>query len=135
MNGSHRQRWFLTALLIGTLYFLIGELFALPANNVRAWRLAAWLASAAAYAAHIGYEHFRLRNSPRAIAFHAATGVAIGAFGLALGATVHSWLVPSSTPFIRFLLALVLWPVITALPAFLAAYVVSVVLARLWRRA
>ena len=29
------------------------------------WRRAAWLVSAAAFAAHIWYEQFRLRNSPR----------------------------------------------------------------------
>ena len=59
MNASRRQLWFLTALLVGVVYFLIGELFALPTIYVRAWRLAAWLASAAVYVAHIGYEHFR----------------------------------------------------------------------------
>lgn len=134
MNGSRGRRWFLTVLLGGMVYFLIGELFALPTSHVRAWRLAAWLASAAVYVAHMGYEHLRLRNLPRSTAFHAAAAVALGAFGLALAATVHSWLVPSSTPFARFLLALVVWPVITGLPAFLVAYGVLAVLVRLWRR-
>ena len=134
MKGSRRQLWFLTALVVGVVYFLIGKLFALPASHVQAWRLAAWLASAAVYAVHLGYEHFRLSNSPRSAAFHVATAVAIGAFGLALAATVHSWVVPSTTPFARFLLALVLWPAITALPAFLATWVALAVLRRLWPR-
>src|SRR5450759_888224 len=33
--------------------------FALPADHVHAWRLAAWMVSGVAYAAHIGYEHFK----------------------------------------------------------------------------
>jgi hypothetical protein len=135
MNTSRRQHWFLMALVVGVGYFLIGELFALPTNHVRAWRLAAWLASAALYAAHIGYEYFRVKISPRSTAFHVATAVALGAFGLALAATLHAVLVPSATPFGRFLLALVVWPAITALPAFLVAYLALAVLARLWPRA
>jgi hypothetical protein len=134
MKASRHPNWFLTALVVGVVYVLIGRLFALPANHVQAWRLAAWLASAAVYAAHVGYEHFRLNNSPRSSAFHVATGVAIGAFGLALAATVHSWMVASNTPFARFLVALVVWPAITALPAFLVTWVALAVLRRLWPR-
>jgi len=131
MSASHRQSWFLTALLVGVVYFLIGKLFALPTDHVRAWRLAAWIASGAVYTAHMGYEYFRLGNSPRSTALHAAAAVAIGAFGLALAATVHSWFVPSSSQPWQFLLALVVWPAVSALPAFLVAYVAVAVLARL----
>jgi hypothetical protein len=134
MKTSRFQLWFLTALLAGLAYFMIGRLFALPTNNVRAWRLAAWLASAAVYAAHAGYEHFHFTSSPLSKAFHVATAVALGAFGLALAATVQSLLVPSATPFARFLLALIAWPAISALPAFLVTYVAMLVLARLWPR-
>jgi hypothetical protein len=134
MNGSRPQLWFLTALLVGVVYVLIGRLFALPTNHVRAWRLAAWLVSAAVYAAHVGYEHFRLGNPPRSTALHSAIGVAIGAFGLALAATVNSWVAPSTTPFARFLIALVVWPAITALPAFLVTWVGLAVLRRIWPR-
>ena len=48
------------------------------------WRLAAWVTCALAFAAHIGLEHLRLRNSPRGTALHASLSVALGAFGLAV---------------------------------------------------
>ena len=134
MKTSRHQHWFLTALLVGVVYFLIGRLFALPTDHLRAWRLAAWVASAAVYAAQLVYEYFRLGNSPRSTALHAATAVAVGGFGLALAATVHSWLVPSTTPPAQFLLALIVWPAATEIPAFLVAYVAVAVLARLWPR-
>jgi hypothetical protein len=98
------------------------------------WRLSAWLVCAAAYAAHIGYEHFRLRHSPYATASHAALAVAIGAFGLAAAGALHS-LLDTSTIRPAWLLAFVAWPVITAVPAFVVALVAATVLARLPRSA
>src|SRR5436190_17123202 len=96
MNTLGRQSWFGTAIVIGVLYCVIGIVFALPSNQVRMWRLAAWVVSAAVYAAHIGYEHFRLGNRPRATALHAALAVAVGAFGLAVAANFHEvWAAPS----------------------------------------
>ena len=103
-------------------------------NYVRLWRLAAWLASAAVAAAHIGYEHYRLNSSPRATALHAAGAVALGAFGLALAANVH-WLFAGTHGQPAPLLALPVWPVITALPAFPLALAVATVLARFSRHA
>lgn len=120
------------ALLAGALYLLIGRVFALPADEVRAWRLAAWVISGIAYGAHIWYEHFRLRNSPRLAAFHVAVGVAIGAFGLAVAGMIYS-LSTVSTIRPGWLLALVLWPAVTAVPAFLGAVVAGSVLWRLTR--
>src|SRR5438128_5546684 len=58
MNAPSRQPWFGTVILIGVLYCVIGIVFALPSNQVGIWRLAAWVVSAALYAAHIAYEHF-----------------------------------------------------------------------------
>ena len=134
MEASRRQAWVLPALLLGGMYFLIGRVFALPVNHVRLWRLAAWVLSGAAYAAHIGYEHFRLRHSPRSAALHAALAVAIGAFALAAAGALHSLLAASA---IRssWLLALVAWPMVTAVPAFFVALVAGAVLARLSRSA
>ena len=81
-------------ILAAVAYVVIGILFSVlsrsaDADHVRLWRLAAWVASAAVAAAHIGYEHYRLSSSPRATALHAAGAVALGAFGLALVANVH----------------------------------------------
>jgi hypothetical protein len=134
MDTPHRQAWVPTALLVGVVYFLIGKVFALPADHAHAWRLAAWLVSGVAYAAQIAYEHFRLRSSERVTAVHAAIAVAIGAFALALAGMIHSMSAGSS---IRpaWLLALVLWPAFTAIPAFLVALMAAAVLARLPRNA
>jgi hypothetical protein len=111
---------------------VIGIVFATLAgraasNQIRvAWRLAAWLTSAGAFAAHIGYERVRLRSSPGSTALHASLAVALGAFGLAVAANVHAQAVSGRRP----LLALVLWPVITALPAFVVALASAAAIAR-----
>lgn len=134
MDASDRQAWVRAALLLGLVYLLIGRVFALPADHVRAWRLAAWLVSGVAFAAHIGYEHFRLRSSPPSTAMHAAVGVAIGAIGLALAGMIRS--VSTGSPIrAAWLLALVVWPAVTAIPAFLVALLAGTVLARLPKRA
>ncbi len=130
MDASRRQAWVCAALLLGVVYFLVGRLFALPANHLRVWRLTAWMVSGVAYAAHIGHEHFRRRNSPRLTALHVAVAVAIGAFALAVAGMIHSLSIASA---IRpaWLLALVIWPAVTAVPAFLGALVAGVMLPRL----
>lgn len=128
-NASRRPTWVPAAILLGVVYFVVGRLFALPTNNVHAWRLAAWIVSGVVYAAHIGYEHFRLRSSPRLTALHVAVAVAIGAIGLAVAGMIHSL---STASAIRpaWLLALVAWPAITALPAFFVALGVAAMLRR-----
>jgi hypothetical protein len=131
MSAPDGQPWFGTVIFIGILYGVIGIIFAFPSNHVHMWRLAAWISSAVVYAAHIGHEHFALRHTSRSTAFHVAVAVGIGGFALAVAATVHSLLVPPNYQRWRFLIALVVWPIITALPAFLVAFVVAAVLARL----
>ena len=116
------------ALLAGVVYFLIGRV-SLPVDHVRAWRLAAWVVSGGVYAAHVWYEHFRLRNSPRVTALHVALAVAIGAFGLAVAGMIHS-LSTASTIRPAWLVALGAWPAITAAPAFLGALVAAGLLTR-----
>jgi hypothetical protein len=95
------------------------------------WRLAAWVASAALYAGHIAYERLRLRNSSRSTALHVAVAVAIGGFALAVAAVVHSLIAPPNYSRWRFILALVAWPLITAVPAFVIALAATAVLALL----
>jgi hypothetical protein len=130
VDASRRQEWIRAALLLGVVYFLIGRVFALPADHVHAWRLAAWMVSGVAYVAHIGYEHFKLRSSPRSTAVHVAVAVAIGAFALAVAGMIHS-LSTASTIRPAWLLALLIWPAVTAVPAFLGALVAGAVLQRL----
>jgi len=132
MRESSRQSWIPIAALIGVGYAMVGIVFAAPATHVHAWRLAAWVVSAIAYAAHIGYERFRLHNPPASAALHVALAVAIGAFGLALGANIHSLSVASAAQHRQLLrLSLAIWPVITAFPAFLVALAINMVLAQL----
>jgi len=128
------RNWFAWALLAGTLYLIIGVGFApLSVPSVFFWRLAAWMVSVVVYAAHIGYEHLRIRSSLRSTALHVALGAAVGAFGLAAAAIVHSLL--TGTGNLRLLrIALLIWPLITGAPAFVVALVLTVVLARLLRR-
>ena len=122
-----RRRWIRAALLAGAIYLLIGRLFPQLAGNVRSWRLAAWVVSGAVYATHIWYEHFRLRSSHRITALHVSAAVAIGAFGLAVAGMIHSL---ASVPAIRpvWFLALLLWPAVTGVPAFLVALVIAALL-------
>src|SRR5216110_2462471 len=125
-------------ILVAVTYVVIGIVFAALAksadpNHVRLWRLAEWVASATVAAAHIGYEHYRLSSSPRPTALHAAGAVALGAFGLALVANVH-WVLAETHGQRPPLLALPVWPVITAIPAFLGALAVAAVLTRFSRR-
>ncbi len=131
MSESSRQPWLGAMVILGVVYAFVGIVFAMPASHVKVWRLAAWVVSAVAYGAHICYERFRLRNSPRLAALHVALAVALGAFGLAVGANIHSLQRGSANEHRRLLLlALGLWPVITALPAFLFALGAGWVLAR-----
>lgn len=132
MSTERSQRWVLAALLLGVVYVIIGRVFAVPADHARAWRLAAWVVSGIAYAAHIGYERLTLRSSTRVAAVHVAVAVAIGAGGLALAGLIHS-LSTGSELRPAWLLALVLWPAITAVPALLVALVAGAALTRLRR--
>lgn len=130
MSAPRPQAWIRVALLLGLVYFLIGRVFAVPSSHVRVWRLAAWIISAVAYSAHIWYEHSRLRSSPRFTALHVAVGVAIGGLTLALAGMIRSLSTGSG---IRpsWLLALIIWPAATALPAFVVALVAAAALTRL----
>lgn len=121
-----QRQWLFGSLVVGIAYAAIGILLALPTTHTREWRLTAWLLSAILYAAHIGYEQIKLRNSSRSTAIHVASAVAIGAFGLAVSAFIHSLFAPPNYSRWRFVLALILWPLITALPAFIVALVISV---------
>lgn len=118
------------AALLGAVYFVFGVAFATFASwsashSMRVtWNRLGFLASAIAFALHIGYEYFRLRNSPLTTAAHVAIAVALGAFALAVNANVHGYRVGSSNK--RLLaFALLAWPVITAVPAFVVALVTA----------
>lgn len=124
----HTRPWLGVALLAGVVYFLIGWLTTFPGNQ-RFWRPAAWALSALVYTAHIWYEHFRRRGAGLSTSWHAALAVAIGGFVLAVAGPLRSHGVHLNT-----LLALIVFPGVTAIPAFLVALAATAVLARLSHR-
>jgi len=115
---------------VGVLYLAVGMASAALAGAAASgemrsfWRLSAFVISAVVFAAHIAYEHFRLRNPARPTAWHASSAVAFGAFALGLAANLHD-LGSASGYRLRMLIALVAWPVLTAVPAFIVALVVA----------
>jgi len=132
MDNPGRQRWLSTVILVGVLYLAVGLASAALAGAAVSdqmrffWRLSAFVISAVVFAAHIAYEHFRLRNGARPTAWHASAGVDFGAFALALAANIHD--VSSASGYRpRMLIALLAWPALTAVPAFLVALVVATV--------
>ena len=122
-------------LLFAIVYPVVGITFgALPAASSElrvTWRLAAWLLSAAAFASHLWYEHFHLRNSPRRAALHTSMAVALGAFALAVWVIVHAHLVAASHQSPLAPLALLVFPVVTGVPAFVVALIVGALLTRI----
>ncbi|MDD5544597.1 MAG: hypothetical protein PHX83_15630 [Acidobacteriia bacterium] len=90
------------------------------------WRLAAWIISAAVFAAHITYEQLRRRSSPATTALHTSLAVALGAFAIAVAANVHAR--AASSYKYSHALALVAWPVVTALPAYIVALTATAVI-------
>ncbi|HEY8833266.1 MAG TPA: hypothetical protein VIM21_12255 [Gemmatimonadaceae bacterium] len=132
MNATGRLKWLWVVLLVAVLYLVAGLVSAALARSAgstqirEVWRLAAWVVSAVAFAAHIYYEHVRLRSFPRTTAWHTALAVGLAGFGLAVSAALHGH--ATNHPFPLF--ALAIWPVMTALPAFVVALLVAVVLSR-----
>jgi hypothetical protein len=134
MDTSHHKQWIRAAIVLGVVYFIFGIAFAefagrSASNSMRVtWNRLGFLASAAAFALHISYEHFRLGNSPRITALHASIAVALGAFALAVSANLHGmWVGTNNKRLLAF--ALVAWPALTAVPAFVTALVAAAVLA------
>jgi hypothetical protein len=114
------------------VYLLVGVAFPNPpaSNKMQfMWRLAAWVIAAGAFATHIGLEHVRFGNAPRSTARHAAVAVALGACALAAAANIHARTTGSGNRGL-LALALVIWPIMTGVPAFVAAWVAAAALAR-----
>ena len=138
MKAPGRKLWVRAVILVGSVYFVVGYGSAaldpfVPDRARFVWRLAAWTVSFVVFAGHIWYEHFRLGDPPRATAPHTAGSVALGAFLMAVAAMIHAFTVASHAPYWQHLLALVLLPVVAALPAFLVALAAAAVLARVER--
>jgi hypothetical protein len=131
LNASSKYQS-LAIILFALVYLVVGVAFPNPPASNKfqfVWRLAAWLICAVAFAIHIALAHFRFRNSPRSTALQAATSVALGAFGLAIAANLHSLTTGTGN---RHLLAaaLVIWPLLTGAPAFVVALIAATLLAK-----
>ena len=138
MDASPRHPWVRVMVFVGAVYAVIGVGSAalddaVWAGGWRPWRVAAWAASLAVAAMHIGYEHYRMASAPGRTALHAAAAVALGALGIALGANLH-WLRSHTPEQPAPLAALPLFPLVTAIPAFLGTFAVATLLTRLSRR-
>src|ERR1051325_9669154 len=115
--------WLGRALVYALIYIVVGVLFAQLAGHstfvgARFWRLAAWLVSAIAFGTHVQYERVTAGRTFLATGLHAGIAAALGAFGLALTAIVHRQVV--GLPRSGLLgAALIIWPVLTFIPALL----------------
>jgi hypothetical protein len=134
--GLAREQWIGPALLAALAYLLVGVVTADLAGAAATphmrtfWRLVAWGLSLAVFVGHLALEQTRHRSSVKIAAVHVAAAVALGAFALAAAGPVRShW----NAPDLRrvSLLSLALWPMITGVPAFLAALVGGAILKRL----
>lgn len=130
MDRTSRRMWLRALLLVGALYCSIGIGFgafaarSISHRTVVAWNVASFVVSAIVFAIHIGYEHFGLGNRPLLVALHASLAVAFGAFLLAVSANLHSFRVANGNH--RLLaMALVIWPLMTGIPAFVVALIVA----------
>jgi len=125
------KTWLRAAIFFGIGYAVTSVVLALPSTHAQFWRLAAWGTAGILLAFHVVYERFRLGNAPLASALHIGLGAAIGGFGIAVAANAHSVLVEAPSRNVNLLrLSLVIWPIVTGLPAFLVALGLSAVLAR-----
>ena len=115
------------------MYLVVGVFFPNPSASNKLqfiWRLGAWLTCALAFAIHIGLEHFRFRNSAYRTALHVSASVSLGAVALAAASNIHA--LRTGTGNQRLLaLALVIWPIIAGVPAFVVGLVAAAVLVRL----
>jgi hypothetical protein len=132
VNSSHKYQWLCAVLVFSMVYLVVGLAFPNPSTPNKTqfvWRLAPWLTCLAAFAIHIGLECFRFRSSLFRTAVHSAASVALGAFALAGAANLHA--LSAGTGNQRLLaLALVIWPLITGLPAFVVAFVLAAAFGR-----
>jgi multisubunit Na+/H+ antiporter MnhB subunit len=122
--------WTRTAVLAGALYLTAGLVFAALAGSAPSpalrttWRAAAYLVSALVFAVHLRHERVRQGRPPLTSALHVSLGVALGACALALAANLHALSTPSANRG-RLAVALVAWPLLTGIPAFVVALVVA----------
>lgn len=139
VKGSGNRSWIRAVLILGVIYCLDGIVFGMFAGwskshtMVTVWRLAAWLTCAVLFAAHIWYEHYHFSNSPGKTALHTSSAAAVGAFGLSVAANIHAQFVSSANQ-LMLGLSLVIWPLLTAVPAFIVTFAITYILQHFYKR-
>lgn len=125
--------------MVGVAYVTIGlvtgELAAAAASiqTRNAWRLAAWLSSFAILIAQFVYDRRGSGSTAGSTARHVAGAVALGAFGLAVVGPVRThW--GGANFWHTAVLSVVVWPVMTGVPAFVVAFVAGSILGQVARR-
>src|SRR4030095_4170719 len=130
MDEPKSRLWREAVLLTGVFYCTVGIAFTTFGSwsssnrGVVAWRIASFVVSLVAFAIHIGYEHFSVVNRPPIVALHTSLAVAFGGFLLALAANINSFRVANSKHGL-LALALIIWPVMTGIPAFVVALITA----------
>ena len=119
-----RQIELRAVLLAGIAYLVIGFVTAVLARGspaaVTGWRLVAWVLSALVFVSHVAVAQRQRDRSPVVAAVEVAVAVGLGALGLAIVGPVRShWNDPNVMRVA--LLSVVLWPLLTGLPAFVVA--------------
>jgi hypothetical protein len=120
--------------LFGAAYAIVGVATASFAGSApaiqgrNAWRLAAWALSLVLFGAQLLIERVRSNKTAAMSALHASLAVALGALLLAAAGPVRShWGTDTQT---RALLSLVLWPLLTGVASFVAAFAFGSLLRR-----
>ena len=132
MSASRRTSSLVIVILAGAVYATVGVVFAKFTPELL-WRRLAWVVSAVAFAAHIAYEHFFRGSTARTLAGHVSVAAAIGAFGLAAAANLPGGSVATANH--RALrIALIAWPILVGIPAFVVAMVAAAIAKRVWPR-
>jgi uncharacterized protein (DUF486 family) len=128
MSNQTRRIWLRAVLLTGAIYCAIGigfSAFAARSSSQHvAWNVASFVVSLVVFAVHIGYEHFGIGNRPVIVAWHASLAVALGSFLLAVSANINSFRVANS-PHGLLAIALVVWPLMVGIPAFVVALIAA----------
>ena len=133
------RRRLLVTLGVGFAYAVVGVGFAAldglagPGPD-RIWRLGAWVVCGALFAAHLIVELLRFESPSLRAALDAALAAAVGGFLLAVWVNLHQhWVAAGQrSPFAPA--ALVLFPVVVGVPAFLVALVAGTVVGRFRQR-
>lgn len=139
MRARSRDRSWPRVASFGLVYLGLGVGSAVVSNDLQSApvqasiRVGIFLVAVAIFCFHLRAELARSAERPGAAALRTSSAVALGTFLLAVYAVSLSWWDASQVP-TSLLSALVIWPVATGVPAFLAALAVARVSVRFRRR-